>query len=111
MSESTVFGWLGDALEKRTSLSRIEARGTVRLVLKDAGLEPGAVNAAQLSVVITRLLPMALERRGVADARELCEALREELRGFAKTLTQPEKDTAYDVFERIGSDDEKERRR
>jgi hypothetical protein len=110
MSESPVFAWLGDALEKRTSLSRIEARGTVRLVLKDAGLEPGAVNAAQMGVVITRLLPSALERRGVSDVSVLCETLCSELRTFAKTLSLPVKDTAYDVFERMGSDSKKERR-
>lgn len=110
MSESPAFGWLGDALEKRTSLSRIEARGTVRLVLKDAGLEPGAVNAAQMGVVIARLLPMALERRGVADASGLCQALGDELRACANTLSQPVKDSAYDVFERMGSDSKKERR-
>lgn len=109
MRESPAFSWLGDALEKRTSLTRIEARGTVRLVLKDAGLEPSTVNAAQLGVVIARLLPTALEKRGVGDASELCEMLGQELRSLVKTLTQPEKDTAYDVFERIGSDSKKGR--
>jgi hypothetical protein len=55
-------------LERLTQLSRLQARGTVRLVLRQAGLEPHAVTPEQLTVVVERLLPAALSSRHVPDA-------------------------------------------
>ena len=101
MAESSIFEWLSGALEGRTALSRIEARGTIRLVLKDAGLDPSSVRGLQMQVVVERLLPLALKKRGVAGAEELCRELANELRGLGQTSSDEKTDTAYDFFERL----------
>jgi hypothetical protein len=103
MPESPLFGWLSDEVERRTSLSRLEARGTVRLVLKEAGLDPSALDAKQLGVVLARLMPDALKKRGVADADVVCRRLGDALQMALPTLVET-KDAAYGVFERLGRD-------
>lgn len=104
MAESIIFEWVSSELEKRTSLSRLEARGTVRLVLKHAGLDPHSVSAHQMQVVVERLLSGALGKRRVEDADHLCRALGVDLRAFAQQSPELPADTAYDVFERLDSD-------
>ena len=65
MADSHAFGVVCDALENATSLDRLEARGTVRIALKSAGLDARTVNASQLRVVIEKVLPDELKSRGV----------------------------------------------
>lgn len=103
MSDAPGFEWLSAELERRTALSRLEARGTVRLVLKEAGLESSHVTTTQLGVVVTRLLPTALARRGVVEAAALCDKLAIDLRAFARTVPATT-DPTYAVFERLGND-------
>ncbi len=108
MGESPVFGWVSDALERLTQLKRIEARGTVRLVLKDAGLEPGTVSVAEMQVVLERLMPRALEKRKVSDAAEVCATMKRELAERGPLVTD---ESAYDVFRRLGGDETPEKKR
>lgn len=108
MGESQVFNWVSEALERLTPLKRIEARGTVRLVLKDAGLEAGTVTAAEMQVVLERVLPMALEKRKVRAATEVCATLIRELSDHGPVET---KESAYAVFRRLGGDDDAVRKR
>jgi hypothetical protein len=96
---SNIFEWLSGELESRTQLSRLEARGTIRLVLKDAGLDASSVRPLQMQVVLQRLLPGALKKRGVSNPEVLCNALAAELRAEAEAPTE----TPYDVFERLDS--------
>jgi len=104
VGESTVFEWLSAALEQRAPLTRLEARGTVRLVLKGAGLEPASVRANQMQVVLERMMPAALTRRGVEDAEDLCRELATELRERGPQLPDADAETPYDVFERLDND-------
>jgi hypothetical protein len=76
MADSSVFERACASLEELTQLSRLEARGTIRIALKEAGFDPASVRAAELSVVATRVLPDELAARGVADAKSICERLR-----------------------------------
>ncbi len=110
MSESRVFEWLADELERTTPLSRLEARGTIRLVLKDAGLDASTVSPAHLGVVITRLMPDALRKRKVPDPDLLCERLLAALRAWASQMPALPQDSAYDVFERLGRSPTRERK-
>jgi hypothetical protein len=100
MAESKVFDWVAMELQRRTHLSSLEARGTLRLVLKDAGLDVSSVATFQMDVVLKRLMPSALRKRRVTDAAEICAALAADLAG-ADVDAGPAKDTAYDVFERL----------
>jgi hypothetical protein len=75
MSDSAVFEWACEALERSSGLSRLQARGTMRLVLGQAGLDSRWVRASQLRVVAARLLPKELRARGLANPDPICEAL------------------------------------
>ena len=77
MAGSAAFEAACAELERSTSLDRWAARGTLQLTLMDAGLETGSVSAAQLGVVIDRLLPRQLQSHGIADAATVCARLRE----------------------------------
>jgi len=74
MSES-LFDRMAQVLEERTSLSRLEARGTLRLVLRDAGLEPDKLTPRYAEAVVEKMLPKALQSRGVTEASEACVAV------------------------------------
>ena len=63
---SPVFDKTCEEIEQRTSLERIEVRGTVRIGLKAAGLDAIGVYGAQMAVMLRKLLPKELEARGVA---------------------------------------------
>jgi hypothetical protein len=63
-------------LERLTPMNRLQTRGTVRLLLGQAGLEPHSVTVAQLLVVVDRMLPTALRSRGVSDEAHVAERLR-----------------------------------
>jgi len=101
LAHGNVFDWACDALESATSLDRLEARGTVRLALKTAGLEARSVNVEQLQAVITRMLPSELEARGVADAASLCDRMATNLgrQDFGGTV---EGDSPESIFARLG---------
>lgn len=77
-AESAAFEVACDVLEAGTSLERLEARGTVRLALKQAGLSPKSVSPDQLAVVAERLLPHELLARGIGPDL-VCPQLREAL--------------------------------
>ena len=71
---------ISDALEERTDLEKLEARGTVRLALKQAGLDAGSVTASQMLVVLAQILPAELTARGVDQAESVCVAIQTALK-------------------------------
>lgn len=100
MSTSTAFEWVAARLESHSGFTRIEARGTLRLLLKDAGLDAATVTRAELRVVLEKLLPRALRQRGVADAEARSAALAAEL--ARAPITEGGAANPEDVFRRIG---------
>jgi hypothetical protein len=73
------FDFAAERLEHHTSLDRLEARGTLRIALKIAGLTAESVTAGQLCVVFEKLMPGELETRGVSDAASVCSAVIDDL--------------------------------
>ncbi len=100
MAESQAFEQVCQALEDASSLSRLEARGTMRLALKEAGLDVNAVTLAELEVVIERVLPVELESRGIANASSVCESLRSAIDAGASPSSVKDRPDA--VFQRMG---------
>ena len=99
MAESQAFTIACEQLEQSSSLERIEARGTVRLALKEAGLDAASVSGSQLSVVVDKVLPRELEARGVTDAASVCSAIQSAISATPDTAgvgNSPE-----DVFSRL----------
>lgn len=99
MADARAFEFVCDALERETSLDRLAARGTVRLALKQAGLEPRTVTRSQLLVVLEKILPGELTSRGVADAAALCDRLR---KGLATVPDEAGAEAADAIFARLG---------
>jgi hypothetical protein len=100
VQDSPAFDFVCVTLERLTQLSRLQARGTVRLVLRQAGLEPHAVTPEQLSVVVERLLPPALSSRHVTDADYVARRINELL--VAQELpSAPRHEAPEDVLRRF----------
>ena len=101
MANSVVFDWICEQLEQRSSLDRLESRGTVRLVLKKAGLEVEGLLPEPAAVVLRKLMPKELEVRNVVDCEALCEGMADEVsRLVGVEIGQP--DSPESVFERLG---------
>ena len=81
---SGLFECAAEWLEKRTSLERLEARGTLRLALKTAGLEPATLTLDQLRVVF--------------------ETLMDEIARSPAAQSAPADSGADEVFRRLGGD-------
>ncbi|MDX1650545.1 MAG: hypothetical protein R3263_11900 [Myxococcota bacterium] len=76
---TALFDRLADRLEQRTGFTRLEARGTLRLALREAGLEPEKLTRDYARAVVDRMLPRELETRGVPDAARLCASIAAEI--------------------------------
>jgi hypothetical protein len=90
-------------LEERTSLDRLAVRGTVRIALKDAGLDAQSVDPTQMRIVLGRVLPGELERRGIDDAAAVCEAIVKALAGLTFEVGEDRAGAAADAIGRFGS--------
>ena len=97
--ETPAFDFVCEQLEERTSFDRLEARGTVRLALKSAGLEPRSISPDQMKVVLEKLLPGELAARGVEDSEALCRTLATQV---ANVAGGRESDSPEEVFARLG---------
>jgi hypothetical protein len=99
MADSPVFECVCAVIEQSTGMGRLESRGTVRLALKQAGLEARDVTVAQMSVVIEKVLPAELTARGISDVEGVLGQAGEALSGldFETDRSSPEA-----VFERLG---------
>jgi hypothetical protein len=96
----SIFDQVATALESRTSLEKLEARGTLRIALKQAGLDANSVTVDQLRTVIEKLLPGELEARGVGAPAAVCERLSAEVRDF-EAPAETAADSPESVFARL----------
>ena len=76
MADARAFDWVCEEVEKKSSLSRLEARGTVRLALKKAGLD-AATDAAILRCAAAGLLRSATLVAGGPTDADFANAARE----------------------------------
>jgi hypothetical protein len=102
MAGSQAFEWLCEAIEAGTSLERLEARGTVRIALKEAGLEARSATPAELAVVVAKILPRELRNRGVGDEDAVCGRLAAGLRNL--DVGAQAQDTPDAIFRRLGGE-------
>ena len=100
MSESTPFEFVCSEIESATSLTSLEARGTVRIALKAAGIEARTATPAQLKVILEKLIPGELKKRGCEDAEGLCKGINTKLVGQKFDSVGTESPEA--VFARLG---------
>jgi hypothetical protein len=102
VADSAAFAWVCDQLQRATPLSEIEVRGTVRLALKQAGLDARSVSGAEMAVLLAKVMPVELQQRAVENAARLCEDLATRIGGesFAEAKHDPQSVEA--VFRRLG---------
>ena len=98
----SLFQFVAGKLEERTRLDKLEARGTVRLALKEAGLEPRGVTVEQMSVMLEKAMAKELVARGVADAEEVCRGLVQSVKDFDGDQPRSTSESPEDVFRRLG---------
>ena len=99
MAESAAFTHLCIALENETTFSRIEARGTVSLALKSAGLDSKNITIDQMKVILERAFPGEHANRAVEDPKGVCRIL---IRGLSEVAAETSGETPEDVFSRLG---------
>jgi hypothetical protein len=99
MASSPIFEALAETLERITSLERLEARGTLRLALREAGLKPESLTSDQVRALLRHVLPSQLQDRGIGDAEQVCATLA----GVA-AATGGAAHSAEDLFRRVDSD-------
>lgn len=99
MADSPAFDFVCSKLETLTDLDRLAARGTVRLALKEAGLEARTVSGDQMRVVLDRVLPSELSARGIESSDTLCGDIGTGIVGLASVA---EAETPDAVFKRLG---------
>ena len=100
MSTSPVFEWLCAELGVRTGFDVLKSRGTLRLALHGAGLEPRTLTKEQAELVVARVLPGELKLRGFADAPQRCSQIGLALKLMHFTQAVPE--SAEHTFARLG---------
>ena len=97
----SLFETIAGALESSTSLTRLEARGTLRLACKEAGVDTKNASAHHFEVVLQKLMPRELEARGIADAAAVCERLAAMARESGEG-NETGGDSPEDIFGRLG---------
>jgi hypothetical protein len=101
---SGLFDLAAERLEQHTSLDRLQTRGTLRLALKTAGLDPKGVTTEQLRVLFERVLPDELETRGVGDAASICRAVIDDLASSPEAQQASAGASPDEIFQRLGGD-------
>ncbi len=99
MADSPVFDFVSSFIEAGTSLDRLESKGTVRLALKQAGLEARSVTVDQMAVILEKIMTHELTARGVDDAEPLLARLASELETH---VFEAQHDSPETVFARLG---------
>lgn len=99
MAAADAFEVASDEIERATNLSRLEARGTLRLALKEAGLDAASVTPSQMRVVVEKVLPASLTARGIDKPADVCRAIGEKLSRLSDSSLG---DRPEAVFARLG---------
>lgn len=99
MASSPLFERIAAALEQATHLDRLEARGTLRLALRESGLKPESLTIDQAQALLRHVLPSQLGKRGIEDAERVCGIL-----AGVVAATSDAAHSAEDLFRRVDSD-------
>lgn len=71
----SIFDFVSDELERLTKLEKLEARGTVRLALKAAGLDVRTVTTRQMVTTLEKVMPKEIGARGVENGDQICRTI------------------------------------
>ena len=97
-----LFDCAAQKLEALTDLDRLQARGTLRIALKEAGLDTKDLSFIQLAAVFEKVMPHHLEARAVDDAGGICNAVLKEVRLLVASSDVPAINSTDEIFGRLG---------
>jgi hypothetical protein len=97
----SVFDFVSEAIERETDLDRLEARGTVRLALKEAGFDANTIRPQELAVVLEKVMPRELAIRGVNTSEDVCRRIVRSLQDFDDGADCDENTSPESVFARL----------
>ncbi|MBW2397639.1 MAG: hypothetical protein JRG80_00020 [Deltaproteobacteria bacterium] len=98
---SRLFDFVADAVEQKTELAKLEARGTLRLALKDSGFNADSITTNDMAVVLEQVMPKELASRGIDDAESVCNTLSTSLREFKQAVEEHGSSSPESVFARL----------
>jgi hypothetical protein len=98
----SIFDTAAEKLEEATDMDRLAARGTLRIALKQAGLDAQNLTISQIRAVFEKLMPKELEARGVADAAATCNALIANIASAASEAGSTSSNSTDEIFKRLG---------
>ena len=98
---ANLFDIAAQLLEKKSDLNHLAARGTLRLALKAAGLDPRDFTFRQLQVVFDKVMPGELEQKGIADAVDVGASV---MKALSKRVTLDTETSADEILGRLGGD-------
>ena len=98
--DAALFDFAAERLEHHTGFSQLEARGTLRIALKVAGLDPSAT-AGQLCVVFEKVMPGELDSRGVSDVPDICAAVLADLESVGDAVADASATSPDEIFRRL----------
>ncbi len=96
-----IFDLVAEEIERKTDLAKLEARGTVRLALKEAGFNASGITTEQMAVVLERVMPGELASRGVENAESICSSLARSIKEFKDAVEEHENSSPESVFARL----------
>jgi hypothetical protein len=99
VSDSAIFELMCEHVEREARLTRLEARGTVRLLLKEVGLDPQFVDKAAAILAVERFLEPALRVRRVDEPERVTACVLQAL--TVSKLENADDETPEAIFSRI----------
>jgi hypothetical protein len=99
VTQSLVFEWVSQKIAAAAGWTNLVARGTVRLALKEMGLDPRTVGKKEMATALRNSLGRLLEMHQVADAKGLCERLEHEL--WNAQMSSSSVESPEDIFKRL----------
>jgi hypothetical protein len=97
-----LFDLAAEKLEASIDMDRLTARGTLRIALKEAGLDAHKLTVPQLQAVFEKLMPKELDARGFSNTAVTCRSVMEVIARAAETLHIDTSISPDDVFKRLG---------
>ncbi len=97
----SLFDFAAQKLEQHTGFNQLETRGTLRIAVKSAGLDPKSLTVDELRVVFEILMPGELEQRGVEDTLSVCAAVMRDLEEAPIAEDDSTSNNPDDVFRRL----------
>jgi len=99
---TTLFDIAAERLGESSAMDRLAARGTLRLALKQAGLDANNLTILQLRAVFERLMPRELEARGVTNPTASCKVAMDAIESAARETGWEASSSPDEIFKRLG---------